>query len=197
MKTENISLLRELCYIIDQRNAINHRRTKARWRRAYYKNAIKVTEAFKESNAELRKLNKQIDLRYKTEDMSEYMKRRDKILDSMFGIRYRWDRVRNTPPNKWLNMGPMKLRALALKAEAEYAQAKYKTMVLSEKTSKRVKVILKELDAYVVYNNGYVTAISPHHERSSGDFCEDRGEIAEYAKQHELAKAMDRMLRNK
>jgi C1A family cysteine protease len=94
-------------------------------------------------------------------------------------------------------MGSMKLRALALKAEADYAKAKYDTMILSEKTTKRVKNILKALDCGLSYDNGYVVGVTKRGAMYKSDayLAMDRGEIEEYAKEFELNKAVDDLLR--
>ena len=199
MGPEQTSLIRELCYIAHKRNELNHKRTQALWRKSYWQKAIKVVEAFKQDSHELRKLDKKIERQRKDFDVSLLEKRKNEISINMHYIRQVWLNSHKSLPKKWMTMGPMKLRALVLKSEAEYAQAKYDTMVLSEKTTNRVKQILKQLNCFIDYNNGYVTAITPYR-YIIGHFTvpiiNGKASIAEYAKEYELHKAIDDMLRS-
>jgi hypothetical protein len=205
LDSEKISLIRELCYILNKRNNINARRNKARWRKSYWQKAIKVVEAFKGDSSELRKLNKQVQERYSREDVSHLEKRLNDISIRMHSVRQEWNNSHNSLPKKWIAMGPMKLRALVLKAEAEYSKAKYDTMVLSEKTTKKVKAILKDLDCFINYDNGYVTSITSYevHPRQwktqnfiHTELAIDMATIAKYAKEHELNKAIETLLKD-
>jgi hypothetical protein len=191
LKPEKLSLIRELCYIAHKRNEINHRRSKARWRKSYYQKALKIVEAFKEDSSELRKVTNNIKSMVRVYDVSQLEKRQHQIKFEMAQVRIAWLKQHENLPKKWINMGSMKLRAMILKSEAEYARSKYDTMVFSEKTTKRVKDILKALGARLHYDNGYVTAVSSY----ANDLATDRTEIAEYSKEFELSKAIDNMLR--
>lgn len=183
---------------------MNNRRTKARWRKSYWQKAIKVVEAFKESNSELRKINKKIEAIKLDRDVSLLEKRANDISIDMHYLRQKWLTTHASPPNKWIAMGPMKLRALTLKAEAEYTKAKYDTMVLSEKTTKKVKAILKELNCFISYDNGYVRSVTSYEVHPSQwktqnfihtELAINMETIAKYAKEHELNRAIETLLK--
>jgi hypothetical protein len=114
----------------------------------------------------------------------------------MHSIRQEWNNSHNSLPKKWITMGSMKLRALVLKAEAEYSKAKYDTMVLSEKTTKKVKRILKELNAFVTYDNGYIVAVSAYSRIANQDLISNKESMTKYAKEHELNRAIETLLKD-
>lgn len=146
---QNDLLLEELCFIAHTRNEINLRRHSGRYRKNYYLKAIEVVEAFNVSNYFLRK-------RCISLDIDAYIKKRDAILVRMQKIR---EKRNNKPPLKWRKMGLMKLRMLAMKAEADNTRAKYETMEFTLKYRKKVQFLTETLGARLRYKNGAIVAI--------------------------------------
>lgn len=175
MENELQPLLRELCYIVTIRNEINSRRHRARFRKNYYANAVRVLEAHNESNSELRKLSP-----------DRHQARITEIKMKMSFLRQRYPK-----PDKWKKMGILRLRSLMLKASGDNALAKHEIMELSIKYRKRLAFITKKLNCCLKYNNGSVNVIS--FDDYSSPLTEDK--ISQYAVQYELNSAVDNILR--
>lgn len=173
---ESHALLIELCYIATIRNSINSRRHKARFRKNYYINAVRVVEAHNESNSELRLLNP-----------SRSQAKIQSIKSDMD-----WLRKKHPNPKKWKSMGLHKLRSIVLLNEAQYAMAKYETMEFSIKYRNRIAFLSSHADCHIVYNNGSINAI--YCFKNKAFLCIE--EIENYAKEFELVLALDDMLRN-
>lgn len=169
MDNELLPLIRELCHIAATRNEINMRRHRARFRKNYYANAIRVVEAHKGSNWKLRKLHP-----------DKYQAKIDSIKSEMEYLKKEYPK-----PKKWLAMGLHQLRSLMLKGEGEYALAKHETMELSLRTTDRVKEIMRITGAHIRYDNGSIVNVNVN------DVCID---IQRYAKEFELGVAVSEML---
>jgi len=170
-------LLIELCHLVVMRNAINTRRHRARFRKNYYANAVRVLEAHNESNYQLRKLNP--------------AKHQAKINDILYKMTHL--RLKHPRPKKWQAMGLLKLRSLVLQGEGEYAIAKHETMEFSIKNRARVRYLTKTLNCSLSYNNGSIDAVIIK-EFVYPNITIRLKEIHQYAEQYELNKAVEGML---
>lgn len=179
MKEELRPLLIELCHIAVTRNEINTRRHRARYRKNYYANALKVIEAHYGSNSELRKLEK---------EPIKYAARIAQIKKNMKFLRCRFPN-----PSKWHAMGLHKLRSLVLQATGEYALAKHETMEFSINTRDRVREITRKLKCNVAYENGSITAIHFPSKGFDDDFL-DLEDITYHSEQYELDQAIESMV---
>lgn len=177
MKQELQPLLLELCWIAMERNAINTRRHRARYRKNYYSIAVRVVEAHKGSNSALRSLNSE-----------RNQGAIAAIQDDMAALRAKYPK-----PNKWMSMGLHKLRSLVLQGEGEYAMAKHETMEHSIKYRARVKFITKTLKCSMLYSNGEIQQII-FKDTLLANFIYPK-KIQEYAKQYELNMAVEGMLK--
>jgi hypothetical protein len=167
----------ELCYLSNERNKINHLRSKARWRKAYWTKVLKIVEAHKGSNSLLRKLDPQ--------------KSQARINSIKSEMNYLKNKYKN--PKNWINMGSMKIRANILKAEADYAQAKYDTLVFTEKYSLRNKELLTALGVKLAYSNGYVDRITTWRGQKVYEAIGIE-KIKEMAHKYELDKALEEVI---
>lgn len=170
-------LMIELCHLASQRNKINTRRHRARWRKNYYSHALSVVEAHNGSNAKLRHL-----------EAHNHNGARQAAIDSIKS-NMEWLKKKHPKPVKWQTMGLHKLRSLILQGEGEYALAKHETMEFTIKHRERVKYLLAELDCSMVYDNGAVDGIS----FKNGNFVGYKA-IEAYADQYELNEAVERMI---
>lgn len=192
MKRELLPLLSELCYLATLRNAINTRRHRARFRKNYYANAVRVVEAHNGENSETRNIRKQID-QYShaapavRKELSKLNKRLSDIRDEMSFVRQKYPN-----PKKWKSMGLHKLRSLVLKNEGEYAMAKHETMEFTMKHRVRVQYLMAVLDASMRYDNGSVTMIY----FGSKVLCDslNQTDMKRYAERYELDEAVQNMV---
>jgi hypothetical protein len=179
---ELMPMIKELCYIANERNKINLRRHRARYKKQYWSKAVTVTEAYIGSNSELRKLEL-----------------RGNRQAAVYAIKDRFEKIRssNPYPKKWMQMGLMKLRSLTLKYEGEYAIAKHQTMEYTFATNERVREILAKINGSITYNNGSISSIRVEKTISPNNFIGytlTPTQITEYAVQHELDLNIDKIL---
>lgn len=182
MDAELMPLIRELCFIANERNKINLRRHRARYKKQYWSKAITVTEAYIGSNSELRKW--------------EAKGNRQALVAS---IKQDFESVKkNNPyPKKWIEMGLMKLRSLTLKYEGEYAIAKHQTMEYTFATNERVREILTKINGSITYDNGSISSIRVEKTISPNNFIGytlNPTQITQYAMEYELDLNVDKML---
>ncbi len=188
MNEEKLPFIRELCSIAHKRNEINTRRHRARFRKNYYENAIRVVEAFNQSNAQVRRLDREE--RWLAFQLTPSAKKKLEaaklsIRKDMQAIRNRY--INHKKPLKWQTMGLHKLRSLSLKAEGEYALAKHETMELSLSTTPRVKELLAKAGATMHYENGAAFFQVKHDFTFTTLSIED---VSKYAAEYEVEKML-------
>jgi hypothetical protein len=182
MDPELMPLIKELCFIAHQRNLINLSRHRSRYKKQYWNKALKIVEAYMDSNSEIRKL----------ESKGNRQARVDQIRQEFAYIR-----AYNPYPKKWMDMGLMKIRSLILKYEGEYAMAKHSTMEYTFRTNDRVKEILSKINGTVVYGNGAIDCISMLKTISRDNYINYRltpEQIVKYATEYELDLNVEKML---
>lgn len=177
MEEQRRPLIQELCYIANTRNEINTRRHRARYRKNYYENAIRVVEAHNGTNSVLRRLG-----------ILRHGARIQMIKDNMVSLKKKYPKA-----TKWKAMGLHQLRSLSLKALAEYSMAKHETMEFTIKTRERVSVLTEQLECSLYYNNGSVESIVWQKEWDGTDDL-TRDDILKYAEQYELDKSLEGMI---
>lgn len=180
MKKELRPLVIELCHIAVTRNEINTRRHRARYRKNYYAQALKVLEAHHKSNSELRKLEK---------DPVANAARIAQIKKNMAWVRKKWPN-----PVKWKEMGLHQIRSLVLLATSEYAAAKHETMEFSIQTRGRVRQLCSSIGCRVVYENGAIAQIIGH--ATSPVNCLMPEDMQKYADQYSLDEAIAEMIKD-
>jgi hypothetical protein len=194
---EKLPLINELCYLAAQRNAINTRRHRARYRKNYYAHALRVVEAHNNSNYELRSLRERLAYANGPNNQnnmkSESIKLQARIAaieDSMLFLR-----ERHPKPKKWQKLGLHKLRSLILQGEGEYATAKHQTMEFTIKSRSRVQYLTSTLNCRLIYSNGSIEAIIFDSDDMVGVVERlSKEEFSRYADQHELNKAVQSMV---
>lgn len=182
--------LLELCYIANKRNTLNRARMSALGRKHYYLNAIKIVQAWTNSDPQLNKITHQ--LKWAGED-SELKAR---LSANLHSVKNYMERIRkqNPKPKKWIKMGTHKLKMLALKAESEYVEYKYKTMELTISTRNKVSSLKKELGAGIMYDNGYISNIFVHDDGKFQKTRFKRTDIKNIAEIYEANRAVEKML---
>lgn len=181
--------LNELCCLAVTRNAINTRRHRARFRKNYYANAVRVVEAHNMSNYNLRSLRGRLNSLSldKVDGVMECARLQGQIKAIETSMHHL--RQRHPKPVRWQTMGLHKLRSLVLQGEGEYATAKHQTMEFSIEHRSRVKYLLSVLKCSVHYDNGALNLISFKDEDNGGNF--DLEMIHHHAEQYELNCAIE------
>lgn len=175
--TENTQALKELCYILEQRNVINHSRSKARYKKSYYSVAANSVKYF---NILLKKYDRDPSIGNITTRNGFFYFENNSV----------WYKL---PLKKWLKMGHSALMRKALVHEREYVSARLKTTKLTKKYHNRVMELIKELNAKLIWDNGYVRAII-----IKGDNLEEthigKDRIFELAMEHKLDLGIQELL---
>jgi hypothetical protein len=196
-KLELRPLILEICHLATVRNDINLRRHRARSRKSYYANAVRILEAHKESNSQLRYLRNKLEntVMNSAGDVHTVANLNSKIDAILASMEYL--RTENPRPKKWLDMGLHKLRSLVLQNEGEYALTKHETMEFSIKNRSRVKHLLKQLNCRLVYDNGSIIYITSKNEDGLSDnsIHITGSAIKKHATEHELNLAMENVLK--
>lgn len=179
---ELLPLVYELCHIADRRNKINARRHRARSRRNYYANALRVLRAHSIPTIAL------IGIKTKA-DHNPYKKYEG----------FTWHEIDHLitqypNPKKWKKMGLSQIRSLILKNEGEYVLAKHETMELTIATRERVRFLAAKLDCYVRYGDGSIKCITFTSGPASSIYSIDMKQIERYSVHYELTKAMEKMV---
>lgn len=187
MSPELEPLINELCFIAVSRNAINIRRHRARYRKNYYLNALRVVEAHNNDNSNLRRLRQQLEAVIISDVNSVHLAA---SLNSKISTieRYMKSLILKYPkPKKWQTMGLHKLRSLILLSEGQYAMAKHETMEFSISTRSRVKYLVSVLKCSIHHDNGAVDYI---HFSENGNHL-NLEDIHHHAEQYELNRAIE------
>lgn len=174
--------LDELCYLCSKRNSINHARSKARWKRAYWKNALKLVRAWTYTDPKYLKFKKRA---------SHFPK--DLALRAMVDdLELEMESIKRerSKPKRWIEMGAMKIRMNMLESEAQYVKAKYETMVFTLNNKERMEELRDALGYTVNYRDGYVSSLRRGYEIMYAN----SKEFKLRAERHELNIAISNMI---
>lgn len=184
---EDFSLIKEICYILSLRNEINNRRSKARYSMYYYETAANNLKAFLELN--------------NSTGSSLSKKDIDRLTAILKSDNYR-SNISSKVPVKHLKLGVQFLLKKALRAEKKYVKCKLETYKLTKKYHNRILFLLKKINAFIVWDNGYAYYICFRlDDKPKGGINRDiskdinRSKIDELAVQHRLDLEISKLLK--